>query len=41
MFDEVESTEATLVEAGSDEDELQSTRASMADWISENVLKTN
>ena len=41
LFDEVESTEAALVEAVSDTDELQSTRASMADWISENVLKTN
>lgn len=41
MFDAVESTEAALVEASNEEDELQSTRASMADWISANVLKTS
>jgi hypothetical protein len=41
VFDEVESTEAALVEASDEEDELQSTRASVADWISENVLQTN
>ena len=35
-FEEVESTEATLVEP--EADELQDTRASIADWISSNVL---
>jgi|TARA_A100001037_G_scaffold214189_1_gene192001 chemotaxis protein histidine kinase CheA len=39
MFDEVESSEATLVEA--EEDDLQDTRASLAEWLSENVLRTN
>ena len=38
LFDEVESTEATLVEASSDQDELSATRASVAEWLSENVL---
>jgi len=41
IFDKVESTEATLVEAVQEEDELQSTRASLAEWLSENVLKTS
>ena len=41
MFDDVESAEATLVEAVNTEDELQDTRASVADYIAEHILKTN
>ena len=41
MFDEVESSEAALVDAATDEDSLQSTRASLAEWLSDNVLQTN
>ena len=37
-FENVESSEATLVEASQEEDELQSTRASVAEWLTENVL---
>ena len=37
-FENVESSEATLVEASQEEDELQSTRASVAQWLTENVL---
>ena len=36
-FDEVESTEATLIES-EEVDEIQSTRASVADWLTNNVL---
>ena len=41
MFDEVESAEATLVEAVDTEDELQQSRASVAEYIAEHILKTN
>ena len=37
LFDEVETTEATLVEA-EESDELETTRASIASWLSENVF---
>ena len=37
-FENVESSEATLVEASPEEDELESTRASVAQWLTENVL---
>lgn len=39
-FENVESSEATLVEASNEEDELESTRASVSQWISENVLSS-
>jgi len=39
VFDEVESTEATLIET-EEEDALQTTRAGMAEWISENFLSS-
>jgi len=38
IFDEVESTEATLVDAVGEEDEQQSIRADVAEWLEENVL---
>ena len=38
LFDGVKSTEATLVDASGDEDELNSTRASVAQWLTENVF---
>jgi hypothetical protein len=41
MFDEVESSEAALVEAADDEDHLQNTRAELSEWLAENVLKMN
>tara|TARA_R110000744_G_scaffold58405_5_gene121828 strand:- start:4199 stop:5719 length:1521 start_codon:yes stop_codon:yes gene_type:complete len=37
-FENLESSEATLVEASQEEDKLQSTRASVAEWLTENVL---
>lgn len=39
LFDGVSSTEATLVDASSEKDELESTRASVAKWLTENVLR--
>ena len=39
-FENVESSEATLVEASPEEDELESTRASVAEWLTENVLSS-
>ena len=36
-FEEVETSEATLVTESSD-DQLESTRASVADWLSNNVF---
>jgi hypothetical protein len=39
LFDGVNSTEAALVDASSDKDELESTRASVAKWLTENVLR--
>ena len=41
VFENMESSEAALVEADIEGDELQSTRASVAEWISDNVLKSN
>ena len=38
LFDEVESTEATLIDASDEQDELSATRASVAEWLTENVL---
>tara|TARA_A100001201_G_C4096343_1_gene203953 strand:+ start:1953 stop:3428 length:1476 start_codon:yes stop_codon:yes gene_type:complete len=38
LFDGVESTEATLVDATDDSDELEATRASVAEWLENNVL---
>lgn len=39
VFEQVETSEATLVEPATDEaDELESTRASLSNWISENIL---
>lgn len=37
-LEEVETTEATLVEASSETDELEVTRASVAEWLENNVL---
>jgi hypothetical protein len=39
LFDEVKSTEATLVDASDVNDELEATRASVAEWLTENVLR--
>ena len=38
LFDGVKSTEATLVDASDDTDELAATRASVAEWLENNVL---
>ena len=38
LFEEVQSTEATLVDASDDTDELEATRASVAEWLENNVL---
>lgn len=38
LFDGVKSTEATLIDASEDDDELQATRASVAEWLENNVL---
>jgi chromosome segregation ATPase len=38
LFDGVKSTEATLIDASDDTDELEATRASVADWLENNVL---
>jgi hypothetical protein len=38
LFDGVKSTEATLVDASDDTDELEATRASVAEWLENNVL---
>jgi hypothetical protein len=38
LFEGVNSTEATLVDASGDEDELNTTRASVAQWLTENVF---
>ena len=37
-FEEVETTEATLVDATNEEDELASSKAEIADWLSNNVF---
>ena len=39
LFDGVSSTEAALVDASNDKDELAVTRASVAEWLTENVLR--
>lgn len=39
LFNEVKSTEATLVDASDVNDELEATRASVAEWLTENVLR--
>ena len=39
LFDGVSSTEAALVDASDANDELQATRASVAQWLTENVLR--
>ena len=39
LFDGVKSTEATLIDASEDDDELQVTRASVAEWLENNVLR--
>lgn len=38
LFDGVKSTEATLIDASDDTDELEATRASVAEWLENNVL---
>jgi chromosome segregation ATPase len=38
LFDGVKSTEATLIDASDDTDELQATRASVAEWLENNIL---
>jgi tRNA A37 threonylcarbamoyladenosine dehydratase len=38
LFQEVKTTEATLVDASDVEDELATTRASVAQWLEQNVL---
>jgi hypothetical protein len=38
LFEEVKTTEATLVDASDVEDELSATRASVAQWLEQNVL---
>lgn len=39
LFDGVKSTEATLIDASDDNDELEATRASVAQWLTDNVLR--
>lgn len=39
LFEEVKSTEATLVDASEVNNELEATRASVAEWLTENVLR--
>jgi hypothetical protein len=39
LFEEVKSTEATLVDASEVNDALEATRASVAEWLTENVLR--
>lgn len=39
LFQNVESTEATLVDASDAKDELDATRASVAEWLTNNVLR--
>ena len=38
-LEEVETTEATLVEASEEIDEIEATRASVAEWLENNVLR--
>jgi hypothetical protein len=39
LFTEVKSTEATLVDASDEKDEVEATRASVAEWLTKNVLR--
>lgn len=39
LFDGVSTTEAALVDASNDTDELEATRASVAEWLEKNVLR--
>lgn len=39
LFEEVKTTEATLVDTSDVQDELAATRASVAEWLTENVLR--
>lgn len=39
LFEEVKSTEATLVAASEEVDEIEATRASVAEWLTNNVLR--
>ena len=39
LFEGIQSTEATLVDASAVKDELAVTRASVAEWLTENVLR--
>jgi hypothetical protein len=39
LFEEVKTTEATLVAASDEGEELESTRASVAEWLTNNVLR--
>jgi hypothetical protein len=39
LFQEVQTTEATLVDASDVNDELEAARASVAEWLTENVLR--
>ena len=39
LFEEVKSTEATLVAASDEVDEVEATRASVAEWLTNNVLR--
>ena len=40
LLEDVETSEATLVDATPDVDEVETTRASISDWLSNNVLST-
>lgn len=39
LFEEVKTTEATLVDASDASDEIEATRASVAEWLTNNVLR--
>lgn len=39
LFEEVKSTEATLVDASDEGEEIEATRASVAEWLTNNVLR--
>lgn len=39
-FEDVQTSEATLIDATNDVDEIESTRASISDWLTNNVLST-
>jgi hypothetical protein len=40
LLEDLETSEATLIETVPGEDEIESTRASISDWLSKNVLST-